>query len=60
MNMNGTRVNFEKWTRGTLKRSQNGRKIPVVAIIYQRFPCVRKLILQENFLRYFQKYAFFV
>ena len=30
------------------------------AIIFQIFPCIRKLVLQENFLRHIQKYVFFV
>ena len=30
------------------------------AVISQRFPCIRKLILQENFQRHIQIYAFFV
>ena len=70
MNMNGTRVNFwEMYWRNfekVAKWQKNTCGIPAflqtlqVAIIYQRFPCVRKLILQENFLRYFQKHAFFV
>ena len=67
--MNGTRVNiwemdwenFEKvakWQKNTCERAAF-LQTSQVAIIYQRFLCVRKLILQENFRRYFQKYAFF-
>ena len=69
MNLNGTRVTC--WRTGkTLKGSKKWQKntcgraafleMLQAAITFQRFPCIRKLILQENFRRHIQKYVFFV
>ena len=62
--------NLLKWSEKTLKRIKKwqentcGRaaflEMLHAAITYQMFPWIRKLILQENFSRYIQKYAFFV
>ena len=59
-----------KWTGKTLKRIEIWQKntcgkaavleMLQGAIIFQIFPCIRKLVLQENFLRHIQKYVFFV
>ena len=59
-----------KWIEKTLKRVKKWQKntcgrvvfleMLQAAIIFQRFPCIRKLILQENFRRHIQKYVFLV
>ena len=59
-----------KWTEKTLNRIKKWQKhtsgratfleMLQAAIVFQRFPCVTKLILQKNFLRHIQKYAFCV
>ena len=59
-----------KWTEKNSKRIKKWQKsisgkiafleMLQAAIILQKFPCIRKLILQENFRRHIRKYAFFV
>ena len=59
-----------KWTEKTLKRIEKWQKntceraafleMLQAAIIFQRFPCIRKLILQDNFRKNIQKYTFSV
>ena len=46
----------------TEKYLQKGSNLEMLqaAIIFQRFPCIWKLILQEHFRRHIQKYVFFV
>ena len=50
--------NFErikKWHKNSCGRAAFLEMLQV-AIIFQRFPCIRKLILQENFCRHIQKH----
>ena len=55
------RKNFEKdkkWQKNTCGRAAFLEMLRT-AIIVQRFPCMEKLILQENVRRHIQKYSFF-
>ena len=63
------RSDLLKWTKKTLKRINKWKKNTYgraallemlhATIIFQRFSCIRKLILQEIFHKYIQKYAFY-
>ena len=52
---------IEKWQKNNCERAAFLEMLEI-AIIFQRFPCMRKLSLQEysEIFRHIKKYAFFV